>query len=44
MINAFENIQLDQFDTTTLEQGAILMKRAQRLAQLSFIVNFVCEN
>ena len=41
MINAFENIQSEEFDATTFEHNAKLQKRAERLAQLSFAVNLV---
>ena len=44
MISAFEHIQSDAFsdDASHLERERILKKRAERLAQLSFVVNLVC--
>ena len=41
MINAFETIQSEAFDASTFEHDAKLQKRAERLAQLSFLVNLV---
>ena len=42
MISAFEHIQADNFDESDhLDKAAALKKRAERLAQLSFVINLV---